>query len=383
MFASARRQYDFILSEPSNPWVSGVSGLFTDEFYHRVRTYLAPHGVFGQWLHLYEIDDELLLTVVRALHRNFPSYRMYLTMDVDILILASNDSTLPAPDWSVLQYPMVAADMKRFRPITPEALEGALLATRTSLAAAVRSAGAVNSDYHPLLDLGAERTRFRKLAATGFMETADDRFDLMAALDERRIGFGTETREGLRMSRDRQRARAARLRAHEPAPASDSLDSDRDYHEALVRLATLRDLMSVPHAPADWFHWFRGALDVEHDLHAGSMGVVDSVFYREIDQYMVKWKAPEAARSAWRFLEAAGTYNWPGVAEEVTPQLRARVAGHTWLPVDLLRDAGVLALLRTGQRETAAKVFDALAPFSTRSKTDLRTISLQQLVSGR
>jgi predicted membrane-bound spermidine synthase len=382
-FSSSHRKFDFILSEPSNPWVSGVSGLFTDEFYHRVRTYLAPHGVFGQWLHLYEIDDGLLLTVVRALHRNFSSYRMYLTMDVDILILASNDSTLPIPDWSVLQYPMVAADMKRFRTITPEALESALLATRTSLAAAVRSSNTVNSDYEPVLDLGAERTRFRKTAATGFIETADDRFDLLAALDDRRIGFGTDTREALRMSRTRQRARAARLRAGEPAPASDSLDSDRNFHEARVRVATLRDLMSVPHAPEDWFFWFRKALDVEHDLHAGSMGVVDSAFYRGVDQYMVKWKAPETARSAWRFLEAAGTYNWPGVAVEVTPQLKSRVAGHTWLPVDLIRDAGVLALLRTGQRETAAKVFDALAAYSTRSKTDLRTVSLQQLVSGK
>ena len=31
-FASTGRRFDLILSEPSNPWVSGVSGLFTDEF---------------------------------------------------------------------------------------------------------------------------------------------------------------------------------------------------------------------------------------------------------------------------------------------------------------------------------------------------------------
>ena len=30
-FAAERRQYDLILSEPSNPWVSGVAGLFTAE----------------------------------------------------------------------------------------------------------------------------------------------------------------------------------------------------------------------------------------------------------------------------------------------------------------------------------------------------------------
>src|SRR5919201_2055590 len=44
-FASAGRTYDIIISEPSNPWVSGVSGLFTTEFYERVRRYLSPYGV--------------------------------------------------------------------------------------------------------------------------------------------------------------------------------------------------------------------------------------------------------------------------------------------------------------------------------------------------
>lgn len=382
VFASARRQYDFILSEPSNPWVSGVSGLFTEEFYHRVRQYLAPHGVFGQWLHLYEIDDGLLLTVVRAVHRNFPAYRIYLTNDVDMLIVASNDSLLPVPNWSVLQYPLVAADLRRFRPITPEALEGALVGTRSSFLPAVRSEGAVNSDYRPVLDLGAERTRFRKIAASGFMGVTEDRFDLLAAIDERRIGFGIETREGLRLPRTQLRARGARLRAHEPLPASDATDADREYREALVLQQTLRDMLAAPHAPTDWFALFRNALDVERNIHAGVSGVVDTAYYREIDRYMDRWHAPEAARSAWRFLRAAGTYDWPGVAAEVTPQIEARNTGHTWLPVDLLRDAGVLALLRTGERERAQKLFIELARVSPRGFTDLRTVVLQQLIVG-
>lgn len=380
VFASAQRKYNFILSEPSNPWVSGVSGLFTDEFYHRVRQYLAPQGVFGQWLHLYEIDDALVLSVVRAVHRNFPAYRIYLTMDVDILIVASNDSLLPQPDWSVLQYPMIAADLRRFRLVTPEALESTLLATRASLAPALRSWGAVNSDFHPVLDLSTERTRFRKIAATGFMELTEDRFDMMAALDGRRVGFGTETREALRLPRAILRARGARLRANEPVPSSDSMPADREYRLALVRRETLRDVMAAAHAPVDWFGWFRSALDVEHDLHGGVAGVVDSAYYREIAQFMERQHAPEAARSAWRFQQAAVTYDWPGVAAEVTPQLKARVAGHTWLPVDLLRDAATIALVRTGDHATAKKVFDALAPFSTRDKTDLRTVTLGQVL---
>src|SRR5262249_30733084 len=70
-FPAANRQYDLIFSEPSNPWVSGVSGLFTTEFYARVKRYLRPGGVFAQWVHIYDIDDRLLMTVLSAVQQQF------------------------------------------------------------------------------------------------------------------------------------------------------------------------------------------------------------------------------------------------------------------------------------------------------------------------
>ncbi len=383
VFASARRQYDVVLSEPSNPWVSGVSGLFTEEFYRRARQYLAPHGVFGQWLHLYEINDALVLSVVRAVHRNFASYRMYLTGDVDILIVASNDSVLPEPDWSVLDYPDIAADLKRFRKITPEAMEGTVLATKAALAPVVLNGGPVNSDFHPVLDLGAERTRYRKIAATGFMDVTGDRFDVMAALDGRRIGFGTSTSEALLLPRTRMRARSARVRANAPLPALDSSDTEREYRQSLARVDMFRDMLTAPHAPVDWFTWFRMAIEVERDIHAGVSGVIDSAFYAEVERYMTHWKAPEAAHSAWRFMRAAGTYDWPGVVAEITPQLKSRVAGHTWIPVDVIRSAGVIALVRTGDRLTARKVAESLEPFSVLDKGDLRAEVIGALAARR
>ena len=69
--AADRSDWDLILSEPSNPWVSGVSNLFTAEFYAQVADRLSPEGVFGQWLHLYEMTDDLLLTVFSAMYQSF------------------------------------------------------------------------------------------------------------------------------------------------------------------------------------------------------------------------------------------------------------------------------------------------------------------------
>src|SRR5471030_895637 len=53
-FSTYNVKYDIIISEPSNPWVSGVSSLFSSEFYHLVPRYLKPGGVLVQWFQLYE-----------------------------------------------------------------------------------------------------------------------------------------------------------------------------------------------------------------------------------------------------------------------------------------------------------------------------------------
>src|SRR5262249_50400204 len=66
-FATHGVKYDVIVSEPSNPWVSGVAGLFSGEFYRLARRHLSEGGIFVQWLQLYEIDVPLVMTVVAAL----------------------------------------------------------------------------------------------------------------------------------------------------------------------------------------------------------------------------------------------------------------------------------------------------------------------------
>jgi spermidine synthase len=45
-FSTHNERYDLIISEPSNPWVSGVSGLFSVEFYRHSKRYLIVVPVF-------------------------------------------------------------------------------------------------------------------------------------------------------------------------------------------------------------------------------------------------------------------------------------------------------------------------------------------------
>ena len=84
-----------IVSEPSNPWVSGVATLFSDEFYGRIVQYLQPDGFFVQWLQIYETDVGIVASIVKALSRHFPAYAIYNMNDSDILIVATRAPALP------------------------------------------------------------------------------------------------------------------------------------------------------------------------------------------------------------------------------------------------------------------------------------------------
>ncbi len=82
--------YDVIISEPSNPWMSGISNLFTVDFYRRVKSRLSPEGIFGQWLQLYEISPASVKTVLASIHEVFPHMAVFQVDDGNIIILASS-----------------------------------------------------------------------------------------------------------------------------------------------------------------------------------------------------------------------------------------------------------------------------------------------------
>ncbi len=71
-------RYDVIVSEPSNPWISGVSNLFTREFYEAARAALAPAGVFGQWFHYYNLDPSDVKVELATFLSVFPNASLWL-----------------------------------------------------------------------------------------------------------------------------------------------------------------------------------------------------------------------------------------------------------------------------------------------------------------
>ena len=160
-FAGHARKYDLIISEPSNPWVSGVSGLFSVEFYDLVKRHLAADGLLAQWIHLYEIDMPLVASVMKAIGQSFDDYAVYGVSEADILVLASVEGPVPDVDPRIFEPPALRAQLDAIGIRTLRDLSLAKLGTRNTLEPLMDTFPiAANSDYYPVLDLGAVRSRY-------------------------------------------------------------------------------------------------------------------------------------------------------------------------------------------------------------------------------
>ena len=86
------RQYDVIVSEPSNPWMAGVASLFTREFFESARARLRPDGVLCQWAHTYDIGADDLRSIVRTFASVFPQGTMWLIGEGDLLLIGGKSN---------------------------------------------------------------------------------------------------------------------------------------------------------------------------------------------------------------------------------------------------------------------------------------------------
>ena len=94
-FSTYNKKYDLIVSEPSNPWVSGVAGLFSSEFYRVIGRHMNDDALFVQWLQLYEINVDLVASVLKAISANFSDFAVYASNDSDIMVIARKNGRCP------------------------------------------------------------------------------------------------------------------------------------------------------------------------------------------------------------------------------------------------------------------------------------------------
>ena len=168
-FSLEQKRYDAIVAEPSNPWVSGVASLFSEEFYHTLPNYLKPDGVFVQWLQLYEFTDQLAQSVLKALTQTFTDVAIYNTDNGNVLIVAKANGKLAKPDFAHVLNGTLRTELSAVGLKSPSDF---LVRQSASLeiieAILAHSPVPTNSDYFPFVDLYAGRARYREQSATMF-----------------------------------------------------------------------------------------------------------------------------------------------------------------------------------------------------------------------
>jgi len=191
-FSAGNNRYDIIISEPSNPWVSGVSGLFSREFYRLVKRHLSDDGIFCQWVQLYEIDLDLVFSILKAVSANFSDFALYSSNETDLLILCRKQGQVPSMDRDILRIPEIEQDLKRIKVNGIQDIELRYAGNKKAWSKFLDTEPiGVNSDYWPILDQYAERARFLKLEAKEITAIAHTPLPLFRILSK-----DSGTREG-------------------------------------------------------------------------------------------------------------------------------------------------------------------------------------------
>lgn len=217
-FSGQQIKYDLIISEPSNPWISGVGALFSKEFYDFVPRHLNDNGLFVQWVQLYEIDDALVGSVIKALTPAFADYAAWISNSTDLIIVASPKGPVPKLDMRRLtQADPLRRELARLGIFDTAHLEFRKVADAKTLRAIgrIHPSTPANSDYFPILGLKAPKARFQGLTANATITLPFLNPGLLEALQVRHPLAKSERTSALKNSQAEVSTRQARAMAEE------------------------------------------------------------------------------------------------------------------------------------------------------------------------
>jgi predicted membrane-bound spermidine synthase len=356
-FSTRNRKYDIIISEPSNPWVSGVSSLFTSEFYRLARRYLTEDGVLVQWFQMYEIDASLIASVLRALGENFPDYAVYASTGSDLLIVAGETRTIERQLADVTAMPGVARELRRVQVNSIHDIEVRRIGGKRSLAPMFLDYGVpANSDYYPYLDLHAAKYRFLHQSADELTGLLSYSIPVVSLLEGTKSGRadpkaeGQEYLEALELARRAGYARDYLLSSKQPEPVAIPRPFQKDLELTRARLIECRDV-----GRSDI--WFQSLYELSRILNPMlSAGAAKEIWDR-IDQAPCAAQLTTDERQWIDLFRAVGERSAPGmarIAEALLAKTSDLPSGHR----HYLMAAGMAGYLAQGRRAEAAALWN-------------------------
>jgi predicted membrane-bound spermidine synthase len=384
-------RYDIIVSEPSNPWVTGIATLYTPEFFRIARSRLADDGVFCQWIQLYQLPLPIVAGIVRNLREVFPNVQIWFGGSVDLVVLASARPIVYDRAWLAQllgpRGPMREMAREWLSVDEPEQYFGRSLLGDSGVARLIERARFVHKDDRPSLEFVAARWFldpgpavrgvFDSLVQIGLREDGLSPFALVRALAVRNTepmlpGYLADLRKRQPDAVEWQARTAGLLLARGDTAAADSiitkvLARDARRADALLLRGLIATARSDPRAAPS----LRAALAAGADT-AQTRAALALIAVREslwVEGGAEAWRSISAARGTIRhpfpseFLGDAlfhVAFNAPPrLADSVLQYAVARRPGSA-----RLRELSVVTALRAGRCEAAAAGIIELREFA-------------------
>ena len=354
--ARSGAKYDLIVSEPSNPWVSGVAGLFTTEFYGRVARQLADQGHFVQWLHAYEASPEMVGSIIGAFSKTFPQYKVYSSNGADIVLVGRADGRKVELSPAVFDSPGMARHLRRIGIDTIEQLAAHEAGSSELVQLLFGTYGAPpNSDFFPYVDNRASRDRFMAARAVAmfqihkspvpFLEFGQPPFPYLGAIDSANGSMPPKLTDLAAAWHGSRLLRGGALSAQERGYLRQHV---KDYE--LVR-AWLWGCQSVPDA-SSW----DSAVTVAGEINAGLSPVQAAALWSEVLTGRCASSLTPEQRAWVELFQAVGSRDARLAAQRADVLLAAPT--RTVTQFEYLVLAGVGARLAMGQQEAARQLLN-------------------------
>ncbi len=170
-FSSTQTKYDLIISEPSNPWISGIGSLFTDRFYNLMTKNLTDDGIFVQWIQTYEMTVPLVASIMKSLSPVFKDYQIYFMDDGDLAIIAKKSGVLQSNFPKLFDNIELRRELSRIGIENSADFEVRLLGNKEILDPFFFSYQvAATNDYYPTLEYEAVKAGFMNFSASNLIE---------------------------------------------------------------------------------------------------------------------------------------------------------------------------------------------------------------------
>lgn len=160
--ALSDKKYDVIISEPSNPWISGVGVLFTVDFFKLVDRRLNPGGIVCIWVHT-NMSPSNFKSITRSFSTVFPHVTMWESIVGDDYLLIGSQTPYGLPYEEVERFLADDTKAKDLQGIGINNIRDliSLMAMSREGLLAFSGEAPLHTDDNSLLEFGAPRYIYR------------------------------------------------------------------------------------------------------------------------------------------------------------------------------------------------------------------------------